>query len=260
MRTRRGHLTIESLEPRLLLAASSPGVELFSTSPALFVENHGQWADPSVHYAFHGLGGKISFTDTGPIFQLFASSPLPLDPSSPLPLGEGRVRGDIEGSTSSESPHPNPLPEGEGAAIQATQFSVTFDGANPVAPTGLSRSESLFNYFIGDQATWRSNVASYETVAYQGLYGSASLRDASESAPEGRATSGIDLLISGRRDSLKYEFRVAPGADPSQIQITYTGISGLSIAADGSLHVALPDGFGEMIDDAPVITLVQDSS
>lgn len=242
MRTRRGHLTIEYLEPRLLLADATPAIQLFAASPALFVENQGQWAQPSVHYAFHGLGGNIFFTDAGPIFQLFSGV---ATGGSPLadPVGGASLPRDPASGT-----------------LAATQFSVTFDGANPVAPTGLSRSESLFNYFIGDQATWRSNVASYETVAYQGLYGSASLRDASESAPEGRATSGIDLLISGRRDSLKYEFRVAPGADPSQIQITYTGISGLSIAADGSLHVALPDGFGEMIDDAPVITLVQDSS
>ena len=47
---------LETLGPRLLLdaAAHEQAHELFSVSPALFVENQGQWADPSVRFVHQG--------------------------------------------------------------------------------------------------------------------------------------------------------------------------------------------------------------
>jgi len=34
---------------------------------------------------------------------------------------------------------------------------------------------------------------------------------------------------------LKYEFRVGPGADPTQIRLQYSGVSALGVEASGSL-------------------------
>jgi hypothetical protein len=70
-------------------------------------------------------------------------------------------------------------------------------------------------------------------VAYNGLY------------------AGIDLVTWGQRDSLKYEFHVAPGADYQQIRIHYDGIKGLSIDAQGVLHVQT--ALGDLTDAAPMI-------
>ena len=47
-------LVCEPLEDRRLLAVNSPQVELFGLSPALFVENQGQWADSSIRFMAHG--------------------------------------------------------------------------------------------------------------------------------------------------------------------------------------------------------------
>jgi hypothetical protein len=99
------------------------------------------------------------------------------------------------------------------------QFSVQFEGAKQVEPVGLDRAETVYNYYVGDQSRWRSEVPTYETVAYLGLY------------------EGIDLLTWGRRDSLKYEFHVAPGADYRQIRVRYEGIDGLVLDPLGNLHV-----------------------
>ena len=90
-------------------------------------------------------------------------------------------------------------------------FRPTSYGANAVSPTGLERSETQFNYFVGPKENWRSGVTSYQVVAYEGLY------------------DGVDLYTRGQRDSLKYEFHVAPGADYRQIQVQYEGIEGLSV-------------------------------
>src|SRR5437879_3571547 len=70
----------ERLERRLLLAvspapASSQAVQLFHTSPAVFVENAGQWADSSVRFVHQGDGANIALTDAGASFQLFRENP-----------------------------------------------------------------------------------------------------------------------------------------------------------------------------------------
>ena len=62
-----GPATLEQLEPRLLLDGTPGGeaIELFDLSPALFVENQGQWADQSIRYGFHGDGANVLFTERG---------------------------------------------------------------------------------------------------------------------------------------------------------------------------------------------------
>lgn len=209
-------LGLEVLEDRRLLSVSDPTIELFDASPALFVENQGQWADASVRYALHGSGANVLHTTGGPVFQLFEYRPAEetdetSDPIEPL----------------------DPLAEPEEIVTQYAELFVSFDGANIVEPVGMDQAEVVQNFFIGDEANWRVGVPSYETVGYSGLY------------------DGIDLLTWGRPDSLKYEFRVAPGSDYTQIEITYYGITGLQLDANGALHVQT--SLGELIDDGPRI-------
>ena len=64
-------LLLESLEDRRMLAGGDAQLELFKVSPALFVENQGQWADDSVRFVHSGDGASVAMTDTGPVFQLF---------------------------------------------------------------------------------------------------------------------------------------------------------------------------------------------
>ncbi len=209
---------LEPLEARLLLdaATAQQAIELFHTTPAVFIENQGQWADASVRFVHRGQGANIAHTDSGPVFELFREVPAAEDDA------ESREKGP---DTFSEQP-------GE---IERLRFSATFDGANAVRPVGLEQAETRFNFLVGDPSQWRQDVPSYEVVAYEGLY------------------DGIDLHTWGRRDHLKYEFHVAPGADYSAIRITYDGIAGLSLADDGSLVVDLGADWGRLVDDAPYI-------
>jgi hypothetical protein len=133
--TRRTRPGVEQLEDRRLLSISPSAVEVFGTSPALFVENQGQWADDSLRYAFQGAGANVLHTDDGIVFEL-------LQPDS-----EGMA--DNQGSV---------------------QFTVSFDEAAPLAPQGLDRTETVHNYYVGEPSRWRSGVSTYETVAYEGLY------------------------------------------------------------------------------------------
>lgn len=215
LRTRR--LGLEPLEDRRLLSVESPAAELFSTSPALFVENQGQWAEAELKYVFAGAGANIAHTSSGIEFQLLQHERV--DPPSAAAADET-----FDGS--------------DEFVTQKTEFSVRFDGANVVEPVGLNRSETVFNYLVGNQASWRTDVPSYEAVGYTGLY------------------DGIDLRTQGERGSLKYEFHVGPGTGYEQIQISYQGVGDLSIDENGGLHV--PTALGELVDDAPYIYQVID--
>jgi hypothetical protein len=123
---------------------------------------------------------------------------------------------------------------------QTTRFSAHFDGANSISPIGIEQTQGVFNYHIGDRSTWRDGVSTFATVAYLGLY------------------DGIDLHTKGRRDHLKYEFHVDPGADFSLISISYSGIDSLSIDPSGALHVRLSGDWGEVVDDTPYIYQIID--
>ena len=92
-------------------------------------------------------------------------------------------------------------------------------GANPNAQ--ISGAEPLpghSNYFIGnDPSRWHRNVPQYGRVVYREVY------------------SGIDLAFYGNQGRLEYDFDVAPGADPNQIQLDLTGADRLSIVENGDL-------------------------
>jgi len=203
------------LEDRRLLATLSAGIQLFNASPALFVENEGQWSDSTIHFVHHGDGATVAMSDTGPVFQLFRHAA----------TGDATETERVELPSSAHDSVRSP--------VEMVQFSADFVGANAITPVGEQRSEALFNYFVGDPSTWRSDVPGYEVVTYPNLY------------------DGIDLRTFGQRSHLKYEFHVAPGADYSQIAVHYTGIEGLSLAEDASLRVSLGGDWGEMIDGAP---------
>jgi subtilisin-like proprotein convertase family protein len=212
------------LEERQLLtgAGGQQAIELFGVSPALFVENQGQWEDESVRFVHQGDGVNVAMTDAGPVFELFQREAAE-EPQGDRLGRSGAVR---------QGFHPTPDAP-EDIVTQTAQFSVRFDAANAVSPSGMDGAETVFNYLIGEQDAWRSNVPAFETVAYEGLY------------------DGIDLLTRGQRDSLKYEFHVAPGADYRQIQVSYEGIDGLWLDDDGELHVQT--ALGELVDEAPYI-------
>lgn len=173
----------EMLEKRMMLSSA------LTNAQPLFIQNAGQWNDPSIKFALQTTAGSILMTDHGPVFNVYQQ---------------------LSGASAHE------------------QFSVHFDGADVVTPTGSNRG-GAFNYLSAGVM----NVKSYKTINYSNLY------------------NGIDLQTTGQRDNLKYEFHVDPGADHGQVQISYDGIQGLSIDSKGRLHIKTK--LGELIDDAPIV-------
>lgn len=91
--------------------------------------------------------------------------------------------------------------------------------------TGADLLPGKSNYFIGnDESKWRNNVPLFARVRYGQVY------------------SGIDLVYYGRQGQLEYDFEVAPGADPRQISLAFSGAEAPVLDAAGDLVLGTADG------------------
>ena len=112
-------------------------------------------------------------------------------------------------------------------APDPAQIELTLAGANPAPQvTGLEEQAAKSHYFTGsDPADWQTNVPHFRRVQYKDIY------------------PGVDLVYYGNsQDQLEYDFVVAPGADPAQIKLEFTGASSLEVTPQGDLRLALPTG------------------
>ena len=116
---------------------------------------------------------------------------------------------------------------------RAWVVKLEFVGANPdVVPVGEDRQLAIFSYFKGPEKDWKTGLPSFAKVVYKDLW------------------PGINLIYRGAVNQLKYEFVVAPGADPSSIRLQYRGASSVTTTDAGALRVETPaGGFG---DEPPV--------
>lgn len=199
------------------LSPAAQGAVQLMTGEPVFVQNLGQWDDPSIHYALAGTGANVGLTDQGPSFQLFR----PVETSASNPASEDNGVGGLV----REMPSP--------AEMQG--FSMVFDGAAKTAPVGRNQSETTFNYTLGAPKQHRQGVPSFSEVWYEELY------------------PGIDLEVVGKRGAVKYNFHVAPGADWRAIRMRYEEIQGLTLLPDGGLQVLVRDGWAPLTDAAPYI-------
>ncbi|MGA2021059.1 MAG: SBBP repeat-containing protein [Candidatus Sulfotelmatobacter sp.] len=91
---------------------------------------------------------------------------------------------------------------------------MTLVGANPGATVaGGDRLPGISNYFIGnDPKKWHTGIPQFAGVRYQSVY------------------PGIDLVFYGSQGHLEYDFKVAPGADPSQAVLQFEGAAKLELS------------------------------
>jgi hypothetical protein len=108
----------------------------------------------------------------------------------------------------------------------ATVIQLNLVGANP-NPTAVGETPQAgkVNYFIGrDRSKWQTNVSTYGKVHYKDVY------------------PGIDLVYYGNPSQLEYDFEIAAGADPSQIQFEVKGADKVSVDSTGDLVLQTKQG------------------
>ncbi|MHA2230183.1 MAG: DUF7948 domain-containing protein, partial [Candidatus Thorarchaeota archaeon] len=75
---------------------------------------------------------------------------------------------------------------------------LTFVNADPVTPVGQLENKHQTNFFLGDRGTF-TGVVSYKEILYKNIW------------------SGIDAVFKMTSEGVKYEFVVAPYANPDDI-------------------------------------------
>ena len=91
-------------------------------------------------------------------------------------------------------------------------------GARSPVVEGVTRLESYSNYYIGNDPTrWRERVPHFASVRYTDVY------------------PGIDMVYYGSDRQAEYDFVVAPGADPGQIRLAFSGHDKLWTTDTGDL-------------------------
>ncbi|NQX91003.1 MAG: hypothetical protein HRT74_02490, partial [Flavobacteriales bacterium] len=119
-------------------------------------------------------------------------------------------------------------------------WKMNFVGGNSSIAVAKNQKPHYYNYHLGnDPSRWASGVH----PSTQGLL--------KEMYP------GIDVLMHASDLGPKYDFKVAPGVDPSVIILEYEGLDGISFR-DGDL--VLKTSIGEVIEKAPFAFQLIDGS
>ncbi len=190
-----------------------------------FEPNLGQTAD-EVKFMARGSGYTLFLTADESVLALHPNRPAAdrADPHHRRPFGVEAVTPDI-------------APAVLGAVIRTRLEGAT---RNPEPQLeGLEKQPGISNYFLGnDPAKWRTNIPHYQRVRYPNVY------------------PGIDLVYYGNPQRLEHDFIVAPGADPTVIQLAISGAEQATVNAEGDLVLKVAGG--EVVQQAPKIYQVFD--
>lgn len=177
-----------------------------SAASAGFTENLGQFSDGNVLLYQRLSDGGIAFERGGVVMTL-------MEPVESLGhrdlLAPGSDARELKARMAS-------LADRE---VKGHGVRLTFEGASDVVPQGRQAVDGSSNFFLGDSGGWRTGALTYSQVVYEDLW------------------EGIDLVYMSTDSGVKYEFRVAPGADESKVRVRVEGHDGLSIV-DGDLVVS----------------------
>jgi len=113
--------------------------------------------------------------------------------------------------------------KGDGDKLHVVTMNLA--GAKGTAkPQPEVKQGRVSHYYIGnDSSKWVTGVPNYSQVRYNGLY------------------PGVAVVYQGDNQRFRYDFEVAPGADPSAIHWTYDGADNLSVDEHGALVVSVGD-------------------
>lgn len=166
-----------------------------------FIENKGQW-DVQARFRADVPGGAMFLTDKGFVYNYASAKDLERvhDIACGPNSGKQNVRDEI---------------------IRQHAYKVNFVGAGSKVTYATTDKRSYYNnYFIGNDAShWAGNVGLFGKVTQQNIY------------------NGVDVVVYSKgADAIKYDFVVAPGADPAQIALSFEGVNP-QITKDGNLLI-----------------------
>jgi hypothetical protein len=187
-------------------AQTAKGVQV-QLSPAktalVFEPNRGQAAS-NFQWIGRGAGFRLGITSEGATLEFRDHAAT--TPSKPLFPNVSQI---AKSQTNQKS-------------AQSTLVKLHLPGSNGWNSIGGKPTGGISNYFIGKTpANWHTDIPQYAQAKVTGVY------------------KGVDLVFHSDESALEYDFVVAPGADPRQIQLQFEGAASLEVdKANGDLVVA----------------------
>lgn len=203
--------------------------EKLSKSAFVFIENQGQYADangkPFDGLFFYGTSrvGSLCITDKGLtyIFEKWGKDRMEYEP----------------GEAVNDPKEENGKPEGEWCKVEMTLQGASIKKENIFAS---DTTADYYNYYYSHCPDGILNVHSYKTITIRSVY------------------AGIDWVIyCNGQQGVKYDFIVHPGADPSQICLSYKGATAMSLLNDGA-QLKMETPLGDLV-EGKLITYEQES-
>lgn len=176
-----------------------------------FLENQGQWPN-EIKYRTSGSGFSLAFLADGVSF------------CSGTELESDEI----------EEEHHSEGEEEEDEIYEYVVWNLHFEGgnANPKFVAGPLIAARTHYLMGSDTSAWFHHLPEYRSLTYLNVWDGIDVR--------------FKLTLAG---GLKYEFLLAPGADPDQINVSFQGVDGLKILENGSLEIGHPRE--PVIEDAP---------
>jgi IPT/TIG domain/Beta-propeller repeat len=195
------HTLVGPKAPALAAPALSPATPTsanLTSSPIRFEENLGQ-SDPSVRFIARGAGYTLFLTPQEAVFLLSTSEKTPFSAHT-------RDRRKLR-------------PFQPSAHALAVRMKLL--GANALSQiSGTGKLPGVSNYFLGrNKDHWHIRVPNYASATYSSVY------------------PGIDMVYYGNQRQLEYDFNVQPGADPSLIKFSFSGVTETALASNGDLQM-----------------------
>lgn len=129
--------------------------------------------------------------------------------------------------------HGNPSEKIDNTDFRQHIVNINFENSNRISQIEKGApSKSYYNYFLGnDKSKWASDVHTYYEATLKNLY------------------NGINLKLIEQVTNLKYEFHVAPGANPNDIVLNINGFKKMSTNKKGELVIETE--LGNIVENAP---------
>ena len=174
----------------------------FPGSGIQFIENKGQWESHILFRAELPIGSL--FIEKNQLTYLF-----------------------VDKETTHQLEHGKPI---KSLHFHSVKVNLLGSNLNPKILKSFQSTE-YYNYFVGDQSNWASNVYAYKKIVLQEVY------------------PNTDLELLAQPDGLKINFNLKPGADPNLIQLEYKGADKLDLKEN---QLKITTSMGEWIEEKPV--------
>ena len=224
----------------IVAANHAPRISL-SKQLLSFEPNLGQ-SDPAVKFLSRGQGYSLFLTGSEAVLSMRSNAPRDAGFLHSAQLSAfskfGKPASDgprVKLQPRALLPHGGPI-GASGKDGQSAVVRIALKGeARAPQISGVEKMKGRSNYFVGnDPKKWRTDVPNYAKVELKNVY------------------PGIDLIYHGsEQGQLEYDFRLAPGADPNAIRLSFSGADKLTVNHTGDLIVSV--GKSKLVEHAPAI-------